>query len=94
VSGLRLAGLTPGLGRYFGADSGVLVLRATPGNPFGLQDGDVIRSIGGRTPVDQRHARRILGSYAPGEAVVIAVLRDRKDRELRGTLPGPDATTK
>jgi serine protease Do len=94
AGGLRLADLTPGLGRYFGADAGVLVLRAAPDDAFGLQDGDVIRRIGGRAPTDRRHARRILASYAPGEAVVIDILRDRKARELKATLPGPGATAK
>lgn len=94
AGGLRLADLTPGLGRYFGADAGVLVLRAAPDDAFGLQDGDVIRRIGGRTPTDQRHARRILASYAPGEAVVIDILRDRRARELKATLPAPAAPAK
>lgn len=94
AGGLRLADLTPGLGRYFGTDAGVLVLRAAPDNAFGLEDGDVIRRIGGRTPADQRHARRILASYAPGEAVVMEVLRDRRARELKATLPGPAAPAK
>jgi S1-C subfamily serine protease len=94
AGGLRLADLTPGLGRYFGTDAGVLVLRAAPGNAFGLEDGDVIRRIGGRTPADRRHARRILASYAPGEAVVIDILRDRRARELKATLPRPGAGAK
>jgi S1-C subfamily serine protease len=94
LAGLRLADLTPELGRYFGADSGVLVLRAPGDGAFGLEDGDVIRTIGGRTPMDQRHARRILASYAAGETVTIGVLRDRKARDLEARLPGSPAGAK
>ncbi len=48
--------LTPGLGRYFGAGEGVLVVRAPEDSSLGLQDGDVIVSIGGREPQNGRPA--------------------------------------
>jgi S1-C subfamily serine protease len=62
----ELVTLTPGLGRYFGADKGVLVAHAPEDSDFGLQDGDVIVAIGGREPQSGRHAMRILRSYQPG----------------------------
>ena len=83
----ELASLTPGLGRYFGADKGVLVVRAPEDSSLGLQDGDVIVSIGGREPQDGRHAMRILRSYQPGEAVELRILRDRRAQSLKGTVP-------
>lgn len=79
--------LTPGLGRYFGADSGVLVVRAPEDSTLGLQDGDVIVSIGDREPQNGRHAMRILRSYQPGEAVELKILRDRRAQSLRSTVP-------
>ena len=61
--------MTPGLGRYFGADKGVLVAHAPEDASLGLKDGDVIVAIGGREPQNGRHAMRILRSYQPGESV-------------------------
>jgi S1-C subfamily serine protease len=83
----ELASLTPGLGRYFGAEKGVLVVRAPEDASLGLQDGDVIVTIGGREPQDGRHAMRILRSYQPGEAVELKILRDRRAQSLRATVP-------
>jgi S1-C subfamily serine protease len=79
--------LTPGLGRYFGAESGVLVARAPEDASLGLQDGDVIVSIGGREPESGRHAMRILRSYEPGESVELGILRDRKRQTLKAKIP-------
>ena len=79
--------LTPQLGRYFGADKGVLVARAPDDASLGLQDGDVIVAIGGREPQDGPHAMRILRSYQPGEAVRIAILRDRRAQTLSAKVP-------
>ncbi|MFZ0552665.1 MAG: PDZ domain-containing protein, partial [Steroidobacteraceae bacterium] len=75
VADMELARLTPGLGRYFGTDSGVLVVRAPTDGGLGLQDGDVILSIDGRKPIDSSHVIRILGSYDPGEKLTLDVLR-------------------
>jgi len=86
---LELALLTPALGRYFGTDKGVLVVRAN--DALKLQDGDVLRAIGGRAPTDDQHAMRILGSYTPGEIVKLDVLRDRKPLLLEVAFPAKQA---
>ena len=83
----ELVTLTPKLGRYFGADKGVLVARAPEDSSLGLQDGDVIVAIGGREPQDSRHAMRILRSYQPGESVDIRILRDRRPQNLTAKVP-------
>jgi S1-C subfamily serine protease len=77
---LELVPVTPRLGEYFGTDKGLLVVRAPSAAPgvAGLEEGDVILSIGGRAPENPRHAFRILESYQPGEKVRIEVLRQRK----------------
>lgn len=85
--GMELATLTPALGKYFGTDKGVLVVRAK--DRLKLQDGDVLQSIGGRAVTEKAQARRILRSYAPGEAVPLTVLRDRKVVKLEATMPEP-----
>jgi S1-C subfamily serine protease len=79
--------LTPRLGRYFAADKGVLVARAPEDAAIGLQDGDVIVSIGGREPQNGPHAMRILRSYQPGESVELKILRDRRPQTLSAKVP-------
>ena len=79
--------LTPGLGRYFGADKGVLVARAPEDATLGLKDGDVIVSIGGREPQNSRHAMRILRSYQPGESVELRIMRDHRTQTLSAKIP-------
>lgn len=86
-SDAELVKVTPALGRYFGADKGVLVARAPSDATLGLQDGDVIIAIGGREPQSGSHAMRILRSYQPGESVEIRVLRDRKAQTLKASVP-------
>jgi S1-C subfamily serine protease len=79
--------LTPDLGRYFGAEKGVLVARAPGDASLGLKDGDVIVSIGGREPQNGPHAMRILRSYQPGESVELRILRDRRAQTLSARIP-------
>ena len=87
VADMELCRLTPGLGRYFGTDTGVLVVRAPADGGLGLQDGDVILSIGGRKPIDSAHAIRILASYDPGEKITLEVMRQHRRISLATTLP-------
>jgi len=87
---VELATLTPRLGRYFGSDHGVLVVRAPADSGLKLEDGDVILAIDGRQPSSGSHATRILGSYQPGEKVTLRIVRERKTLEIEATLPeGP-----
>jgi S1-C subfamily serine protease len=90
LEGLELANLSPRLGRYFGTERGVLVLRAPDTGPWKLQDGDVIQSIDGRVPTSGSHATRILRSYQAGETLKIKVWRDRKALEVEVEAPGGD----
>jgi type II secretory pathway component PulC len=82
---MELASLTPQLGRYFGTDKGVLVVRAP--KDFKLEDGDVILAIDGREPTSGSHATRILGSYQPGEKIAIKLMRQQKTMNVETTLP-------
>jgi S1-C subfamily serine protease len=84
---LELVPVTPNLGRYFGAETGMLVVRA-PGQPgLPLEEGDVLLTIGGRTPESPGQAFRILNSYEPGEKVKLGILRNRKRVEVEATVP-------
>jgi predicted metalloprotease with PDZ domain len=87
VADMELARLTPGLGRYFGTDTGVLVVHAPPAGGLGLQDGDVILSIGGRKPIDGPHVIRILASYDPGEKITLEVQRLHRKVSVAATMP-------
>lgn len=84
---MELVELTPGLGEYFETDEGVLVVRAPSDETLGLEDGDVILDIGGRDPVDARHAVRILRSYEPGERLVMKVMRKGREKQLEADIP-------
>ena len=85
--GLQVAELTPALGEYFGVEEGLLVVRSPADEDIGLEDGDVIRKIGGRTFRDARQATRILRSYEPGEEVELEVVRHKRSRTVRFELP-------
>lgn len=87
VGGMELANLSPQLGRYFGAEQGVLVVHAPADAAWKLEDGDVITSIDGRVPNSGAHATRILASYQPGEKVALQVLRLRKPMHLDIVMP-------
>jgi membrane-associated protease RseP (regulator of RpoE activity) len=100
LGNLELVQLNEGLGRYFGTDTGLLVVKAPKSDAYELRDGDVIQSIDGREPKDVRHAMRILSSYQAGEKLELGIMRDRKKVKIaieipadqRGSLaPGPDA---
>jgi S1-C subfamily serine protease len=85
---MELVALTPGLGEYFKVSEGVLVVRA-PSNPtLGLQDGDVIVDIAGRTPADPGHVVRILRSYSPGERLVMTVVRKGERQQVETDIGG------
>jgi C-terminal processing protease CtpA/Prc len=84
---IELIRLTPQLGRYFGTDEGLLVVRAPRDERLKLEDGDVIVDIDGRKPSSPAHAARILGSYQKGETLKINVLRMKKRTTLTVEVP-------
>jgi predicted metalloprotease with PDZ domain len=87
LSEMELASLTPQLGKYFGTEKGVLVVRAPQDGALKLEDGDVILAIDGREPTSGSHATRILGSYQPGEKVSLRIVRQHKNMDLETTVP-------
>ena len=89
---MELVALNPGLGEYFGADEGVLVVRAPEGDEsIGLESGDVILDIGGREVSSPEHAMRILRSYEPEEELVIRIVRHGRSETLTGSVPKSSA---
>lgn len=84
---MELVELNEGLGKYFGTDSGLLVVSAPESSALQLEDGDVIKKIDGREPTSVRHAIRIFSSYQPGETLKLEIRRDKKRRTLDITMP-------
>ena len=85
-NGLNLASVDAGLGRYFGASKGVLVL-STGKDLDGLQAGDVIRSIGGKEIGTPREAMDALRAQPAGGKVAVAYLRDRTPGTAQVSVP-------
>jgi S1-C subfamily serine protease len=88
-SDLELVPVSESLGRYFGTDEGLLVVRVPEDGALPLVDGDVILSIDGRVPQSPAHAVRILRSYAPGERVSIEIVRERRRQTIEAVIPAP-----
>jgi len=84
---MEMVALTERLGRYFGTDKGLLVVRAPEDENLKLQDGDVIQSIDGREPTSVSHAMRILGSYQSGEQLELRIMRDKRKQTLKIEMP-------
>lgn len=84
---MEMVSLTSDLGRYFGTDKGLLVVRAPSDDDLKLRDGDVIQRIDGREPTSVSHAMRILGSYQGGETLELEIMRDRKRETLSVEMP-------
>jgi S1-C subfamily serine protease len=83
----EMVDLSPALGSYFGADKGLLVVRAPRDQRLKLQDGDVLIDIDGRVPGSVAHAQQILGSYRSGETVHLHILRQKQRLELSVEVP-------
>lgn len=88
-SGLNLASVDAQLGRYFGTDSGVLVL-SNGKDLEGLQAGDVIRRIEGKAVTTPREVMDALRGKPEDARVSVDYLRDRQPRTA--TISVPKAT--
>lgn len=84
--GLELVAVEPRLGRYFGTDKGLLVVRA-PDSDLPLEPGDVIMTIGGATPDNVPDAMRLLRFYKPGDKLVLEIMRERRGKTLEVLVP-------
>ncbi len=89
---MELTAITPGLGEYFGTETGLLVVRAPSHPASSLQDGDVILTIGGRVPASPSHALRILSSYQPGETLPLEIIRQQQRQRVDILVPAPEQT--
>lgn len=85
--GLNLAPLNQGLGRYFGTESGALVLSRDAKRYPELEAGDVITRIGDRTISSPQDAMRAFRE-APNDKPIRLDVR-RHDKDMAVTLKSP-----
>lgn len=84
--GLNLAAVDKQLGRYFGTESGVLVL-SNGAELDGLQAGDVIRKVEGKPVASPREVMAALRGKPEESRVKVEFLRDRQTRTADVRLP-------
>jgi S1-C subfamily serine protease len=73
------------LANEVGLEGGLEVRAVASGGPAaqgGLRKGDIIRQINGRRVDTAEQYRVRLGSIRAGDAVTLAIVRDRKDVEI------------
>ncbi len=87
MSGLRLTSMNKGLGRYFGVDSGALVLEVESDEYKGLQAGDVILEVDGQAVKDPRETLRALRKFEPEQKVELKLQRDRVPQLVKVSVP-------
>lgn len=85
-NGLNLASVDASLGRYFGTDSGVLVLSTGP-SLGQLQAGDVIQRVDGKPVKTPRAMMDALRDRPADSSVAVDYLRDRKSASAQLKVP-------
>lgn len=85
-NGLNLASVDAQLGRYFGTDTGVLVLSTGPALGQ-LQAGDVIRRVDGKAVDTPRAVMDALRDKPADSTVAVEYLRDRVSASLQLKVP-------
>lgn len=94
--GVSVQDVTPALAETFKlkANDGALVADVVPGSPAaksGLEGGDVVTRLNGKSVSDARHLKLYVANLAPGAAVPVEIVRDGKTKTLDlkvGERPG------
>lgn len=84
---LELTSLNAGLGSYFGANEGVLVINVPETENYGLMAGDVITAIDGRKVSSPSQLMRILRTYEKDEAPKLQIMRQKRAESISIKLP-------
>ena len=88
--GVSLTALSDQLASYFGVKDGALVSAVeaySPAAQAGVRAGDVITAIDGRMVRTPRDVTAGIRESAPGSAVEIRIVRDRKEMTVKPTVP-------
>jgi predicted metalloprotease with PDZ domain len=83
---LHLSSVDAKLGRYFGTESGVLVITADE-QMQGIEAGDVIVSAEGKNVNNPRNLMRILREKGAGEQLNLEIFRDKQKRNVKVKVP-------
>ncbi|MGD9792002.1 MAG: S1C family serine protease [Acidimicrobiia bacterium] len=92
VSAVAVSQLSPAQREQVGAEEstkGVVVTVVTPGGAAeeaGIEEGDIIVTVAGKTILSQGDLGLAIRSHAPGESIDVSVLRDGKSITLKATL--------
>ena len=84
TDGVEFTEMNEGLAGYFGTADGVLVTEVHEGSALGLQAGDVLLAIDGRTVADTDDVTRILRSYDLDEELTLRIRRENREMEILG----------
>ena len=89
--GVKIQMVTPDIAESMGLAKphGALVADVTKGSPSekaGVEAGDVIIEFDGRNIVDSKELPRVVAETEVGKEVVVKVVRDSKEKELKVTL--------
>ncbi|MBK7594607.1 MAG: PDZ domain-containing protein [Gemmatimonadetes bacterium] len=87
LAALEMTSLNAGLGSYFGATEGVLVINVGEKQELGLQAGDVVTSVDGRKVTSPAQLARILRTYETGEEYKLQIMRQKKTETVTGKMP-------
>ena len=88
--GLSVVPLSDQLATYFGVKEGVLVSEVSSGTPAadaGIQAGDVITAVNGRSVMSSADLVREVRQADPGSTLDVRLTRNRKEMNLKVTLP-------
>lgn len=86
IAGAQLTELNPGLGEYFGANEGALVVQVPEGTPAdrsGLLAGDVIVRANGQDVATIAELRRAIARTPRSEAITLEVIRKKARRTIQ-----------
>jgi|CXWL01.1.fsa_nt_gi membrane-associated protease RseP (regulator of RpoE activity) len=84
---VEMTSLNAGLGSYFGATEGVLIINVGEKQDAGLQAGDVVTSVDGRKVTSPGQLARILRTYEKGEEYKLQIMRQKKSETVTGKMP-------
>jgi len=96
--GILLQQLTPDLAEEFKVPAdqeGALIGEVYPGSAAekgGLQNGDIVTSVNGKTVTDGHALKLLIGGMSPGDKVTVSYLRDGQSNTAQVTLLGDGNT--
>jgi serine protease Do len=88
--GVSIVPLSDQLATYFGVKEGVLVSEVSSGTPAataGIQAGDVITAVNGRSVMSSADLVREVREAEPGSTIDVRVTRNHKEMTIKVALP-------